>query len=218
MMPLNTLIPNINAQALQLERNEIHPFSWLTMPSWSCVKGDVLYYLKSGQVDETIKKKLVDAGGVQVKTGSDYSLWRGPRVWILPSISGCYESSLEYTGDSVSRLSSQVGTLDKNTRKSDGNAGFLVFGPYSPLQSGDYELTVYGSSDSVDSAYVDVVSNGGNSVYGHFNFDKFVKGPVLLKGSVHVAPNVKDIEVRVWVGKQDSLELAGYSLKPYPKK
>jgi hypothetical protein len=188
------------------------------MPSWACVKGDVLYYLKNGQVDEAIRKKLVEAGGVQLKTGSDYSLWRGPRVWILPAISGCYESSLEYTGDAIARLSSQAGTLDKNTRKTNGTDGFLVFGPYSPLQAGDYELTVFGSSDSVNGAYVDVVSNGGNSVYGHFNFDKSVKGPVLLKAAVHVAASAKDVEVRVWVGKQDSLELAGYSLKPSPRK
>ncbi len=89
MMPLNIFIPNINAQTLTLAGEEISIFSWLTRPSWSCVEGDVLYYLKDGPVDKEIKKRLVDVGGMQIKNGVGYTLWKGPRVWRSPSTAGC---------------------------------------------------------------------------------------------------------------------------------
>lgn len=218
MMPLNTLIPNVNAQALLLGDGEVYPYSWLTRPSWSCVEGDVLYYLRNGLVDEKVKKMLIDAGGDLVKNGNGYTLWKGPRVWRLPSNSGCYESSLEYKGNAFLNLPATVGVLIENTRKTDGNAGFLVFGPYSTLKSGEYELSVYGSVDSIDSAYVDVVSDRGNLVHGRFDLEKVVEGPILLKAVVQLTSNVTDIEVRVSVGKNDSLSLVGYSLKPYSKR
>lgn len=84
LMPLNTLVPHMNAQELALDMGELHPAAWLSMPSWGCTKGDVLYYLKGTPVDEEIRKRLVDAGGTQLKSGAGYTLWRGPRVWRLP--------------------------------------------------------------------------------------------------------------------------------------
>ncbi|AEC21722.1 hypothetical protein PT7_3182 [Pusillimonas sp. T7-7] len=218
MMPLNTLISNMNSQALVLANGGLHIFSWLTRPSWSCAKGDALYYLKSGSVDEAIKERLIDAGGNQVKDGNGYSLWVGPRVWQVPSNAGCYESSLVYGGKSFANLPAAVGVLQKNTKKTDGKAGFLVFGPYASLGAGDYELNLYGFSDFVGSAYLDVVSNKGRMVHGRFVVGKDVNGELLHKAAVHLPANVADIEVRVWVGEHDSLELVGYSLKPYPRK
>ena len=214
MMPLNTLIGNMNAQALLLGGGELHPYSWLTRPSWSCAEGDVLYYLKGGPVDEVIKEKLIHAGGNQVQDSIAYSIWVGPRVWRLPSNADCYESSLVYEGKSFANLPGTVGVLEKNARKTDGKAGALVFGPYASIKAGNYELNVYGSSDFVGGAYVDVVSDKGRLVYGRFNIEKDAKGKLLRNAVVHLTAGVSDIEVRVWVGEHDSLELVGYSLKP----
>jgi hypothetical protein len=93
-----------------------------------------------------------------------------------------------------------------------------VFGPYTSLAAGEYELSVYGASDKVESAYVEVRSGGGALVHGRFDLPASAKGPRLLKAAVHVAANVKDLEVRLWVGKQDSLELTGYALTPAANK
>jgi len=217
LKPLNILIPNINAQGLDLEDGEVSIFPWLTRPSWSCVEGDVLYYLEDGSVDEEIKKRLVDVGGIQIKNGAGYTLWKGPPVWRPPSTSSCYDSSLKYQGGSFLKLPGKVGVTDGNSRKTDGTPGHLVYGPYSPLRSGHYELSVYGSWDFIDNAYVEVVSNSGNLVHGRFSLGKVATGPLLLKEVVNLASNVSDIEVRIWVGESDSLKLVGYSLIPYSK-
>jgi hypothetical protein len=94
MMPLNTLIEGMNSQALLYGSGELHPYSWLTRPSWSCVEGDVLYYLKDGPVDKVIQEKLIYAKGNKIKDGNGYAIWVGPRVWRLPSNASCHESSL----------------------------------------------------------------------------------------------------------------------------
>lgn len=219
MMPLNTFIADINAQSLLLENGEIRPYFWLVMPSRFCAKGKVLYYLRDGSIDEKIRAKLITAGGELLKSGAGYTVWKGPRVWKMPaSASNCYDasidSSIDYRDTLLSVLPSNTGIREGSIRKTNGVAGFLTFGPYSPMQAGAYELNVYGSSADVDSAYVDVVSNGGNTVHGHFKLEKSVKGPLLFKSTVDLPTNVKDLEVRLWVDKDDSVELTGYSLKP----
>lgn len=196
---------------------KIYPYSWLTRPSWSCVEDDVLYYLKDGPVDKVIKEKLINVGGEQVQDGNGYSLWKGPRVWPFPSNTGCYESSLIYEGESLSNLPATVGILQKRTKETDGRAGFLVFGPYSPLKAGEYRLNVYGFSNLAASAYVDVVSGKGTIVHAHFDVEKNAKGLLVDNADVHLPNSASDIEVRVWVGENDSIDLFGYSLKPYLK-
>jgi hypothetical protein len=193
MMPLNTLVDNVNAQALSLSGGELHSSSWLTRPSWACVEGDVLYYLKNGSVDEAIKERLIDAGGSQVKEGIGYSLWMGHQVWRPPSNAGCYESSLVYKGRSFANLPAEVGVLKNNARKTDGKAGYLVFGPYSSLEAGDYELNVYGSSAFVGDAYVDVVSDKGRLIHGRFDIEKGTKNKLLSNTNVHLSADVFDI-------------------------
>lgn len=89
MLPLNTLIAHMNAQPLLLEGGQVRPDFWLTMPSAYCPKGDVLYYLKEGQVDREIREKLIGAGGQQMKTGAGYTIWKGPRIWQMPARFRC---------------------------------------------------------------------------------------------------------------------------------
>lgn len=85
MMPLNTLVPDVNAQALELRGGELQPRSPLTRPSWSCVEGKVLYYLRSGPVDKAIESKLSVSGGAKVHEGNGFALWTGLPVWRTPA-------------------------------------------------------------------------------------------------------------------------------------
>ncbi|MBB3176341.1 hypothetical protein [Variovorax sp. Sphag1AA] len=81
MMPLNTVLEDVNAQNLKFKDGEIFTPDWLDRPSWACAEGDVLYYLKNDPTDMAIKEKLKVTGGTEIRDGDGYSLWRGPRVW-----------------------------------------------------------------------------------------------------------------------------------------
>lgn len=89
MMPLNTTLHGIDAQALSLKDDDIYVDAWLTRPSWSCVKGNVLYLLKDTPVDTRIMDKLRAAGGTEIRAVDGYTLWTGPQVWRMPSNTPC---------------------------------------------------------------------------------------------------------------------------------
>lgn len=83
MMPLNTLLHDINAQSILFDGKNLNLMNWLTRPSWAHVQEDVLYYLKNGSVDREIENKLILIGGEKVYDGNEYALWVGPPVWRL---------------------------------------------------------------------------------------------------------------------------------------
>jgi len=111
---------------------------------------------------------------------------------------------------------SRVGTVKNGQLVSDGRRGFLLFGPYQPLDAGRYRLVVYGEGSVVDTAWVDVVSEKGTVQHAKFPLSSTGdqgKG-VLAEGLVTLAAPVQDVEVRVFVGEQDVICLEGYELVP----
>ncbi|CAE6712381.1 hypothetical protein [Candidatus Nitrotoga fabula] len=214
MMPLNTLLPNIHGQALLLIDEDVYPDSWLTRPSWSCINGDVLYYLKNSPVDKAIKEKLVDRGGKRVYQEGDYALWVAPRVWQIPPAAKCFKHAFTFKDESLLKLPSAVGLVKDGVKISNGKVGFLTFGPYFPLKSGNYRLNVWGSSGMLNGSYVDVVSDLGNKIHAKFGLKPYVDDVLIQNELVHLSRDVRDIEVRVWVNENDTIRLSGYSLEP----
>lgn len=217
MMPLNSYIDGLNAQALLLDHVTLRPYHWLTRPSWTCTDNDVLYYLKGGVVDKVIEYNLKKSGGRRVVTGTDYAIWAGPRVWRLSPSDGCHETQLHYTGQTLASLPSMVGVLENGNRAADGRPGFLIFGPYEPFKSGSYELTVYGSSKVSNGSYIDVVSGRGTVVHARFEIVNSNGNLLLKSGTVDISENISDIEIRLWVGKGSIVNLTGYELNPKGK-
>jgi len=84
MMPLNSLIPGIESQALLADGDELVAFKWLARPSWSCPRGPVMFFLKDGPVDQIIERELVKRDGQLVHQGEDYTLWIGTSL-LAPS-------------------------------------------------------------------------------------------------------------------------------------
>ena len=216
MMPLNTLLENINAQALVLGGGELRPYSWLTRPSWSCVEGTVLYYLRDGPVDKAIETKLMKIRGAKIHDGNSYSIWSGPPVWQIPPTASCSGLSLNVDDDFLLKLPSTVGFVENGIRITSDQSGFLVYGPYSPLKAGSYYLNVYGASKALSGAYVDVASSGGQIVHARFDILQSSVGFLLSDAVVQLPADVSDIEVRVWVNEKTVIYLSGYSLKPLP--
>lgn len=110
---------------------------------------------------------------------------------------------------------SQVGAVRNGMLQSDGKAGFLLFGPYRPMDAGDYLLEIHGSGALTDEAWVDVVSEGGGVTHGKWLLDDIVHSPTRRGGAeVKLDHAVKDLEVRVFLGELDQFSLMGYSLGP----
>jgi len=111
---------------------------------------------------------------------------------------------------------SQVGVIENGQLVSDGKQGFLLFGPYRPLNASRYRLVVRGEGTVTDTAWVDVASQKGTVQHAKFPLSSTSVGNkgVLAKGVVTMESPVKDAEVRVFVGGQDVVRLDGYELVP----
>ncbi|MBA2880011.1 hypothetical protein HNR65_000318 [Desulfosalsimonas propionicica] len=124
--------------------------------------------------------------------------------------------SLHRTDFSKSTTFTQVGAIKNRALVSTGESGFLLYGPYKSLKAGKYHLTVKGSASTIDSAWVDVVSEEGTIEHARFPVDKEMgkeKG-ILVSGNVTLEKSVQDLEVRVWVSKQDTISIDSYSIQP----
>lgn len=214
MMPINTHIENLNSQTLISSNDNIYLLVWVTRPSWACGEGDVLYYLKNLPADKEIARKLSSVKGVQIVKRDQYSIWSGPKIWKNKYYRGCSPASISYKGHLLNDLSGQVGQMRGDQRVTTNQSGFLVYGPYLPLNAGEYELTVHGSSSLLEHAYIDVASDSGKRVHARFNLADEPGGTLLDKASVRLPSDVSDLEIRIWVGESDSLALEGYTLSP----
>ncbi len=214
MMPLNSFIQGLDAQALLLDNSTLRPYHWLTRPSWACTDNEVLYYLKDGLVDKAIQDALIDSEARVITMGHGYTIWAGPRVWGLSSSPGCYETQLHYFGKTLASLPSMIGVMQNGYRVADGQQGFLIFGPYASIKSGEYKLTVVGSSRLSNGSYIDVVSGGGAVVHARFEVENSLENFLLESGSVNLPKNVSDLEIRVWAEKDSVIKIKGYELTP----
>lgn len=121
---------------------------------------------------------------------------------------------LNLQGDSFLNLPSQISRVGDTQKITQQQSGFLVYGPYTPIKSGNYSLNVSGSSEHLVDAYVEIVSAKGSNLHAKFMLEQLNDGYLLKNRHVNLEEDVSDLEVRVWVSKKDKLNLFGYSLKP----
>lgn len=136
-------------------------------------------------------------------------------TWCIPPICLKYQTFTEKTLSQVG-LIKKVGLIKNGQLISEGERGFLLSGPYLPLEAGVYRLVVRGEGTVTDAAWVDVVSQKGKVQHARFPLSSTddVNTGILVDGRVTLESPVKDVEVRVFVGGQDVVRLNGYELIP----
>ena len=108
---------------------------------------------------------------------------------------------------------SLVGRLKDDILVADKKEGYLFYGPYRHFSAGSYKVVLYGLVSGSHSAFLDVVSQQGKIIHlkqkiclNDCNKDSFVF-PFQLMTSV------KDLEIRMYVGKHDQLSVKGYEVE-----
>jgi hypothetical protein len=119
----------------------------------------------------------------------------------------------EFTEDT---LLTQVGSVENGAVVTTGQAGFLIYGPYEPVEAGKYRLVLKGAGSSLASAWADVVSGKGTVQHAKFPLSQSEEknADILLSEQLTIESPVEDLEVRIHVGDKDDLRLTGYELKP----
>ncbi len=111
------------------------------------------------------------------------------------------------------RLLLQVGVRDRQSLRSDGRAGFLVYGPYASLPAGRYRLEVRGAWEHDGDAYCDVMVGKGRNRLAHRDIRAAdaTRGMILLD-TLELASDVFDLEVRLWVSESVGLRIDAIEL------
>ena len=121
---------------------------------------------------------------------------------------------LVYVGELFAQLPSNTGVLDGYIRRTNGTAGCLFFGPYIPMKSGAYTLSLTGSSEGISHATLDVSSRRGHDTHARFPIRPMVNDAIIAEGTVHIPEGVQELEVRVCLSSSDELSVSGYKLLP----
>ncbi|WP_422843438.1 hypothetical protein [Acidovorax sp. M2(2025)] len=119
--------------------------------------------------------------------------------------------STQFTQNAPTQVGNIVGGKLVTTKKS----GFLHFGPYAPMRSGNYVLSIFGEVDHAGSAWMDVVGDKGSATYARFPLPAQPESSHrLLEAQLHLPEDVDDLEIRVFVEADTQMSLSGYQLLP----
>lgn len=123
---------------------------------------------------------------------------------------------LEVGAPKLAEMPREVGRMEEGQLQSDGRLGFLLFGPYAPMDAGKYRLVIFGTSEQTRSARADVVSELGRVEHAGFALSEMRGTPdgVLVSGQVTLNDSVNDLEVRVYVAEEDEVQVTGYRFGP----
>ena len=101
--------------------------------------------------------------------------------------------------------------------RTDGRAGYLLYGPYFPLSSGEYILTIQGQVRAAeDKVIIDVVSAlGGTTLARYQGLGHYTgaDGTIDLKEKVSISQDHDAVEIRILVAEDVDLTINDYSLR-----
>lgn len=114
------------------------------------------------------------------------------------------------------RLSTQVGRRSGRDIVTTGQAGYLLYGPYIALESGEYRVLVRGalSGEGATEAHVDVAVNKGHQVLGRSDLRNIGADGCLAAMSVVLDAPCTDLEVRLWVSGNSDLRVSMIEIVP----
>ncbi|PZU77972.1 MAG: group 1 glycosyl transferase [Rhizobium sp.] len=115
---------------------------------------------------------------------------------------------------SDSRMLSAVGVPDRKKMRTNGQAGFLLYGPYLPMAGQSYRMTASGDAAKlVGTEMIDVTSHGGSNIYWRGSPQR-VKGAWSIDQVITFDGPIKDLEIRFWVDQGTDMSVEGITLEP----
>jgi glycosyltransferase involved in cell wall biosynthesis len=113
-------------------------------------------------------------------------------------------------------LYSKVGKRLGRDIVSTGQAGPLIYGPYIPLDAGQYQVVIRGSlgEGRAAAARVDVAIDQGRRILAESVLTKFGENGCLVSLPISLEAPCTDFEVRVWVDGHSEVTISMLEIKP----
>jgi phosphoglycerol transferase len=177
-----------------------------------------------GRAIEVELRRLLNTGPELTRNDGQIAFYRitptGPMVaegtspQEIMKRAGFSPAKLQAGGEGLAALPRQVGNMQGGVLQTDSRNGFLIFGPYVPMAAGTYRLVVSGAAVATDTAFVDVVSEGGTVQHFKAQLATTPNGVagILATGVVKLDAPVTGLEIRIYVTEGDRVELSRYEL------
>jgi hypothetical protein len=167
---------------------------------------------------KTIREEINNFSIAAKTVSSRASQWKKERGYSILGrrLKNLLKGEFKYFG-SDARLGTQVGKRIGRDIESTGQEGYLIFGPYIPLDAGQYRVTIQGrcGANGLAGARMDVVFDKGQYVLG----ESLLKDPDECGNVValHISLDVPctDLEVRVWVSEGSELNVSMIEITPW---
>ncbi|MEF8686879.1 UNVERIFIED_CONTAM: glycosyltransferase family 4 protein [Comamonas sp. A-3] len=115
------------------------------------------------------------------------------------------------------RLATKVGRRSGQHIESTGLAGHLIFGPYIPLDAGQYQVLVRGAvgARGLAGARMDVAVNKGEYILGESVLSVPDEKGNFVRLLINLDTPCTDLEVRVWVSGDSELKVSMIEIAPW---
>jgi capsular polysaccharide transport system ATP-binding protein len=118
-----------------------------------------------------------------------------------------------------SRLYTSVGKRTAQEVVSTGQMGCLIYGPYIPLDAGQYQVRIYGAlgENCSGAERVEVVTDKGNHILYESSLNRLNGDGCLLSLSLKLDAPCTDLEVRIWVEDHSQVMFSMLEIQPTQK-
>ena len=123
-------------------------------------------------------------------------------------MAGCFKMR----GQELAKYS-QAGIMQDGGITTNGQGGFLFYGPYFPLKKGRYHIRIDGQYENLSGAVLDVVSEAGEKKHFEIALDKIHHQTDTMIIPLSLSSDVKDLEVRLRVTEDTQLSIRSYEIK-----
>lgn len=108
---------------------------------------------------------------------------------------------------------SKVGILKNNQLVTEGKKGWLFFGPYRPMNAGDYTLVLHGQFHKTNDVRLDIVGERGKKEYFQTKLPAQAQGKNgELTFPFTLPEEVKDVEIRMFVSQNSMVSISDYTV------
>lgn len=112
---------------------------------------------------------------------------------------------------------SQVGKVVDGALVTTERAGWLFVGPYIPMRSGSYQVSIESEGLFLEGAVIDVTSNLGRTNHAKADFSALpLVGPTQRVLNFELPTEVLDLEVRLKVTELNKIKIHLYEIQPRP--
>lgn len=116
-------------------------------------------------------------------------------------------------GEDLGLLPRKVGSFENGSIYSDQTEGFLFYGPYIAVAEGEYQLLLEGEIFNIDSAWVDITSNIGESRHAVYPVEvQDNNDSIITKVNIVFEEPTENLEVRMYIYENEEVRIDGYEL------